>query len=60
MTTRGNSPSDHLCQIVPVKRPSHAGIQPNARIVNGKPTSQAGSARAAIKHLKIVSGMGIY
>ena len=27
MTTRENSPSDHLCQIVPVKRPSHAGIQ---------------------------------
>jgi hypothetical protein len=28
VTTRENSPSDHLCQIVPEKRPSHAGIQP--------------------------------
>ena len=47
ITTRENSPSDHLCQIVPVKRPSHAGTQPNARIVNGKPTFHSQSILCA-------------
>jgi len=55
MTTREHSTSDHLCQIVPVKRPSRAGFWPNARIVDGKATSQAGPLISAAVDLAAVA-----
>ena len=57
MATREHSPSDHLCQIVPDKRPSRAGTQPNARIVDRKATFHSQSDRDAIDQVKTIDGM---
>jgi len=40
------------------ERPSHAGTQPNARIVDGRPAFQAGSNRGPFNRLKFSSWVG--
>jgi hypothetical protein len=45
----------HPNGIVPEKRPSHAGTQPNARIVDGKPTSQTESRARVVSVLAVAA-----